>query len=932
MASPITRPRTSFASSRGSLRLAAVAGGRGAAGAGAAAGGGIGGVGSGSGLPAYGEGFEVRSCVVLDVSAEEGGRQLREVHANADRDNSCARENGAGSWRGNGGERKGGGGSGSGGKEAPEMGAKGESKAEAKGKTTAESAAKTGAGAEVWDGAGARDGVVSVFVHCGVNGGASKFAVETQGFNEATFGAPDEQGYCPTFAPVDAANPDTSHCRVTTLPVEMVLERLRNAGWGREHVSESADAGRFVCNYVYYTSLGLCEQAMAAVAGAEAGAEGVSAASAGAAAAAAAAAAADEEEDYAVKSVEERREEEGRGASSSNGGASTNSGGGGSGNNGRPVGDRHCVFLHVPPFKAIPKEKQIAFLVDCLSAIAASTASAATSTNAGAAGATGATGAAGAAATTGATAATLAAAKNPGAASSLATSASSSSSPRKKTSLLPSPKRDPSASSEAADPPVVTRGVSFAPMVEVGIANPLMSSIWDSAGSPVESSPPLPPPPPPSAGGVGGGAYSLSGGRNESRGGKGVGVGGKGVGGGSGADEDDSGYAQDDDYEEPEETVAENTRWRLVEAGFDELDVDAAMATTGSDQIEVNMQFLMDVAQLLPRGAPSDPGALYLRDFGNSGGSGSGESFGRSRGHSGHGGGGSGGGGGGGSSARGVSARGKEGVSPARMGGVSPKWVGAVSPGGRVLKSGSGGFGMTPPTPPSRLLSGASDPSASSSFATAGAAAAAGAAAGSSAGAAGDRGRSSTASESTEDGGGGGGAGEYCRQTTGNLYSHSPSPVRAGGAGAAGARVGGSSRRGRCEVIAGWGATLPSGPNLRLALLVRQDLGLGRGAVASQCSRAALAASRKAEGSGRGDTLAVWRSEGESMVVLGATDAGTLDAVLAIGAASGLAITMVREKHAAWVGSVSANTCTVAALGPAPMSAIRAVAGGMPLL
>ena len=924
----------------------------------------VGGVGGGVGLPAYGEGFEVRSCLVLDVSAEEGGRQLREVHANAGRDDNCARDNGVESKGGgeSGGENGGGGG-------APaEIGAKGEANGEVKAEAISKARAEPQAGAEAeagtWTAARARDDTVSVFVHCGVNGGATKFAMETQGFNEATFGAPDERGYCPTFAPVDADNPDTSHCRLTTLPVEKILERLRNKGWGREHVLESADAGRFVCNYVYYTSLGLCEAAMAKVAGAAtAEAKGMAAAPAVTAA-----------EKGAVKGAEECREEEGQDACSSGSGSlgsggsgSGENGGGGSGGEARAGGDRHCVFLHVPPFEAIPKKQQLAFLVDFLSAIAVSVAvsedsatrsvspvngggatlTAAAATSASAAAATSAAAAATAAtattsiaaadtsaaaatstaadaadadadadaststadaaaatsadadaaistaaaatstaaaststaaaadanaATSAAPAATAApaaaAAKKPSVTSPLATLVSSPLLP----SVLASPKKRESSASET-DPPAPR--VSFAPMVEVGIASPIMSSIWDAAGSPGES----PSPPPPASTrrvGTSGSRVGIRGGiRSGSRGGSRGGV----V-GGSGAEEEDSGYEQDDYCEEGKETPAENTRWRLIERGFDELDVDAAMATTGSDQIEVNMQLLLDIAPLLPRGVPSDPGTLHLRDFGSSGGggSGSGESFGRGRGT---------GGGGGSAGARGSNARGKGGVSTTGMGGVSPKWLGSVSPsgGGRALKSG-GGFGMTPPTPPSRLLSGAgiADPSLAASSSAAAGAGAAAAGGGSNDAAKGKNGgllgklrrhkrAPSTASETTEDGGG-----EYCRQTTGNLRTHSPSPVRTNTGPAAGV----GTRRGRSEIIAGWGTTLPSGPNLRLALLVRQDLGLGRGAVASQCSRAALAAARKAEGSGRADTLAVWRSEGESMVVLGAMDAGTLDAVLAV--------------------------------------------------
>ena len=80
----------------------------------------------------------------------------------------------------------------------------------------------------------------------------------------------------------------------------------------------------------------------------------------------------------------------------------------------------------------------------------------------------------------------------------------------------------------------------------------------------------------------------------------------------------------------------------------------------------------------------------------------------------------------------------------------------------------------------------------------------------------------------------------------------------------------------------GWGETSLSGPKLTLALLVRLDLGMSPGTLAAQCVKAALAAARKAEGSGRSDSLAVWREAGESMIILGAEDAASLDAILVV--------------------------------------------------
>ncbi|KAM5560952.1 hypothetical protein ABKV19_021857 [Rosa sericea] len=80
-----------------------------------------------------------------------------------------------------------------------------------------------------------------IWVHFGVNSGASKFAIEHQAVNEATFRCPDEMGWKPQ----------------TSLPVEEITKALAKKGY---EVMTSDDAGRFVCNYVYYHSLRFAEQ------------------------------------------------------------------------------------------------------------------------------------------------------------------------------------------------------------------------------------------------------------------------------------------------------------------------------------------------------------------------------------------------------------------------------------------------------------------------------------------------------------------------------------------------------------------------------------------------------------------------------------------------------------------------------------------------
>ncbi|KAG8383184.1 hypothetical protein BUALT_Bualt05G0158200 [Buddleja alternifolia] len=74
-----------------------------------------------------------------------------------------------------------------------------------------------------------------VWLHLGVNSGGLKFAIERQAVNEASFCCPDELGWQP----------------------QAILEFLKRKGYD---VTISNDAGRFVCNFVYYHSLLFAEQ------------------------------------------------------------------------------------------------------------------------------------------------------------------------------------------------------------------------------------------------------------------------------------------------------------------------------------------------------------------------------------------------------------------------------------------------------------------------------------------------------------------------------------------------------------------------------------------------------------------------------------------------------------------------------------------------
>lgn len=96
-----------------------------------------------------------------------------------------------------------------------------------------------------------------IWLHFGVNSGAARFAIETQAVNEATFRCPDELGWKPQKLPIFPSDGSISRVRESSLPVEEIARSLASMGYP---VMPSDDAGRFVCNYVYYHSLRFAEQ------------------------------------------------------------------------------------------------------------------------------------------------------------------------------------------------------------------------------------------------------------------------------------------------------------------------------------------------------------------------------------------------------------------------------------------------------------------------------------------------------------------------------------------------------------------------------------------------------------------------------------------------------------------------------------------------
>ncbi|KAL7149129.1 hypothetical protein ABFS83_05G018700 [Erythranthe nasuta] len=96
-----------------------------------------------------------------------------------------------------------------------------------------------------------------VWLHLGISSGALKFAIERQAINEASFCCPDQLGWQPQQLPIILGDGGVSERRETTCSVDAILEILKMKGYD---LTISNDAGRFVCNFVYYHSLMYAEQ------------------------------------------------------------------------------------------------------------------------------------------------------------------------------------------------------------------------------------------------------------------------------------------------------------------------------------------------------------------------------------------------------------------------------------------------------------------------------------------------------------------------------------------------------------------------------------------------------------------------------------------------------------------------------------------------
>ncbi len=113
---------------------------------------------------------------------------------------------------------------------------------------------------------------------------------------------------------------------------------------------------------------------------------------------------------------------------------------------------------------------------------------------------------------------------------------------------------------------------------------------------------------------------------------------------------------------------------------------------------------------------------------------------------------------------------------------------------------------------------------------------------------------------------------------------------------------------------------------MKLALVVRTDLEMGRGKIAAQVAHAAVAAVLACFG---GAVFHKWLEDGQPKVVLKAPTAEVLNDVIDRARAAGLPVELVLD---AGRTQLTAGTLTCCAIGPAPRDQVDAITANLSLL
>jgi peptidyl-tRNA hydrolase, PTH2 family len=124
------------------------------------------------------------------------------------------------------------------------------------------------------------------------------------------------------------------------------------------------------------------------------------------------------------------------------------------------------------------------------------------------------------------------------------------------------------------------------------------------------------------------------------------------------------------------------------------------------------------------------------------------------------------------------------------------------------------------------------------------------------------------------------------------------------------------------RVLSRYGA----GVAVKLVLIVRTDLDMGRGKIAAQVAHAAVTAALTSSGT---DDFIDWVREGQPKVVLKVPSERGLEDIVEQAQDAGLPVELVRD---AGRTQVTPGTLTCCAVGPADAERVDAVTGGLSLL
>ena len=124
------------------------------------------------------------------------------------------------------------------------------------------------------------------------------------------------------------------------------------------------------------------------------------------------------------------------------------------------------------------------------------------------------------------------------------------------------------------------------------------------------------------------------------------------------------------------------------------------------------------------------------------------------------------------------------------------------------------------------------------------------------------------------------------------------------------------------------GPAPPPGTELKLVLVVREDLGMSIGKTAAQCAHAAVGIVGKLRKS-RSPLLGAWEACGQTKITLKCEGIAELTALAQAAMAAGLPVEVIQD---AGRTEVEPGTHTVLAIGPGTREAVDAVTGKLKLL